>query len=72
MKKILKYVIDIFIILFFIAFLLSLLYLISGSLEMNPTQEQQGEVRLVSVIFLCISAFLVVICVGLRMKLRRC
>lgn len=71
MKKLLRIVVDIFIILFFIVFLLSLLYFISGSLEMNPTQEQQGEVRLVSAAFLLFSALLCIVCIGFRMKMNK-
>lgn len=71
MKKLLRIVVDIFIILFFIVFLLSLLYFISGSLEMNPTQEQQGEVRLVSAVFLLFSALLCIVCIGIRMKMNK-
>lgn len=69
MKKLLRIIINIFIVLFFILFLSGLLYFITGSLEISPTEEQQAKVRLVSVIFSFFSAFLCFACIRIRMKL---
>ena len=70
MRKIFRIVINILIVIFVILFLLSLLYFINGSQEMNPTEEQQAKVKEVMGLFMFIFGILSITCLGIRIKLR--
>lgn len=71
MRKFVRIVLNILIVIFVILFLLSLLYFMSGSQELNPTEEQQAKVKEVMVLFMFIFGILSITCLGIRIKLKR-
>ena len=71
MKKIARIVIDILIVVFIVLFLLSLLYFMIGSLEMNPTEEQQDKIKIVTAFLMLFFGILSIGCIGIRVKLKR-
>ena len=48
MKTVWRIIVDILIVVFFLLFLLSLLYYRTGSLEMMPTEEDQGKIQVIT------------------------
>jgi len=67
MKKIL---LDVSIILAFIILLFSMFCLMNGSLEMYPTAEQEGKIKIVFGLLLGISAIGEIVFIFMRFKLK--
>ncbi|MDO4303193.1 MAG: hypothetical protein Q4D94_04705 [Bacillota bacterium] len=67
MKKIL---LDVSIILVFIILLFSMFCLMNGSLEMYPTAEQEGKIKIVFGLLLGISVISELVLVFMRFKLK--
>lgn len=60
--------IDCFIIVLTLLFLLSLLWFLSGSLEMVPTEEQQNKARLGAVLLMLLFGAGDIACIAARIK----
>ncbi len=71
MKKIARIVMDIFIAVSVILFLLSLLYFLTGSLELEPSAEQQSKAKDASAFLLFCFGILCTVCIGIRIQLRK-
>ncbi len=70
-NKIICILCDIFILLFLILFILFLLYFLYGSLEMNPTEEQQDKVRMFTLFMMFLSGFPCLFCIRIRRKYKK-
>ena len=71
MKKFVRFVIDIFMLIFALLFLLCLLYFIHGSFEFNPSEERQSQIRDVMALFMFLIGSLEISCLAVWIKLRK-
>lgn len=69
--KIIKVVLDIFVIAFLICFCFSLLYWINGSFEISATEEQQEKAKLAAVLLMGVSGLLLAACSAARILYQR-
>lgn len=70
LQKIIRLLLDCFIIVLTLLFLLSLLWFLSGSLEMVPTEEQQNKARLGAVLLMLLFGVGDIACIAARIKRR--
>lgn len=70
LQKIIRLLPDCFIIVLTLLFLLSLLWFLSGSLEMVPTEEQQNKARLGAVLLMLLFGAGDIACIAARIKRR--
>lgn len=68
LQKIIRLLLDCFIIVLTLLFLLSLLWFLSGSLEMVPTEEQQNKARLGAVLLMLLFGAGDIACIAARIK----
>lgn len=68
LQKIIRLLLDCFIIALTLLFLLSLLWFLSGSLEMVPTEEQQNKARLGAVLLMLLFGAGNIACIAARIK----
>jgi len=66
-----RLIIDVFLAIVLICFIFSIAYFVNGSLEMVPTEEQQGKTKIVALLISIIFSATEVILVLLRLKLKR-
>lgn len=71
MRKFVRFVIGIFMLIFALLFLLCLLYFIHGSLEFNPSEERQSQIRDVMALFMFFLGGLEIDCLAVWIKLRK-
>ena len=71
MRKFVRFVIDIFMLIFALLFLLCLLYFIHGSLEFNPSKERQSQIRDVMALFIFLLGGFEISCLAAWIKLRK-
>lgn len=70
LQRIIRLFLDCFIIVLTLLFLLSLLWFLSGSLEMVPTEEQQNKARLGAVLLMVLFGAGDIACIAARIKRR--
>ncbi len=70
-NKIIRILCDIFIFLFLVLFILSLLYFLHGSLEMNPTEERQEGIRMFTLSMMFLSGLPCLLCICIRRKYKK-
>lgn len=70
LQRIIRLSLDCFIIVLTLLFLLSLLWFLSGSLEMVPTEEQQNKARLGAVLLMVLFGAGDIACIAARIKRR--
>lgn len=68
LQRIIRLLLDCFIIVLTLLFLLSLLWFLSGSLEMVPTEEQQNKARLGAVLLMLLFGAGDIACIAARIK----
>lgn len=72
MRKFWKIVLNILIVLSVCVFLLALCWLLNGSLEMFPTEEQQEKARIGAALLMTVSSISTVIFTATRFHVRKC
>lgn len=69
--KIVRIICNIFLILFLIGFVLSFVYLIHGSLEIAPAQEQQNKARLGAFVLMLMFGAPLYVCITVKMRYKK-
>lgn len=70
-EKIIHFFFDILIAVLLLLFILSLLWLMNGSLETAPTSEQQDKARVGAILSIIMTGIPCLICVAVRVKRRK-
>lgn len=71
MRKFVRFIIDIFMLIFALLFLLCMLYFIHGFFEFNPSEERQSQIRDVMALFMFLLGSLEISCLAVWIKLRK-
>ena len=67
--KVMRLTLDMLTIVFLLGFILALFWYRSGSLEMVPTEEQQGKAQIGAIISMLVTGIPCIACVVVRIKL---
>lgn len=68
---IIRFVLDIFIVIFLLGFFLALFWYISGSFEAVPTSEQQEKSQISAILLMLVTGVPCIICVAVRLTYKR-
>lgn len=65
-EKVIRFICDILIVIFLLGFVLALFCYLHGSLEMIPSEEQQGKAQIGTVFLMIVSGVLCGVCIVVR------
>lgn len=68
---IIRIVCDVFIAVFLFGFVLSLLWYMNGSLELMPTEEQDGKAKIAACLLMAVFGISSIVCAAVRIKIQK-
>lgn len=68
-SKIIRFILDILIVIFLFGFFMAVFYYVQGSFEVIPTEEQQEKARIAAILLMLISGVPCAIFITCRIKL---